>query len=77
MSSLLYQLLGGYALWLGWMGQVTICPTLFGGCGPLWPFADHGAAMVAVRLPVQGVVTHLCCDPEEVILPLRGGFMVV
>jgi hypothetical protein len=35
MGSLLYWLLGGCALWPGWMGWVTIRPILFGGYGPL------------------------------------------
>jgi hypothetical protein len=73
MGSLLYQLLGGCALWPGWMGRVTICPTLFGGCGPLQPFAGCGCAIVVVHFPVWGVVTRPCCDSEEVILHLRGG----
>jgi hypothetical protein len=77
MGSLLYRLLGGCALWPGWMGRVTIRPTLSGGYGPWQPFADCGCAMAAVRFPVWGAVTHPCCDPEEVILPLRGGFTVV
>jgi hypothetical protein len=29
--------------------------------------------MAVVRFPVRGAVTRPCCDPEEVILPLRGG----
>jgi hypothetical protein len=73
MGSLLYRLLGGCALWPGWMGQVTIRPTLSGGYGPWQPFADRGCAMAVVRFPVRGVVTRPCCDPEEVILPLWGG----
>jgi hypothetical protein len=73
MGSLLYQLLGGYALWPGWRGRVAIHPTLFVGCGPLQPFADRGCATAVVCLPVWGAATHPCCDPEEVILPLRGG----
>jgi hypothetical protein len=73
MGSLLYRLLGGYALWPGWMGRVTIRPTLSGGYGPWQPFADRGCAMAVVRFPVRGAVTRPCCDPEEVILPLRGG----
>jgi hypothetical protein len=73
MGSLLYRLLGGCALWPGWMGRVTIRPTLSGGYGPLQPFADCGCATAVVRFPVRGAVTHPCCDPEEVILPLRGG----
>jgi hypothetical protein len=36
MGSLLYRLLGGCALWPGWMGRVTIRPILSGG---LWPLA--------------------------------------
>jgi hypothetical protein len=43
------------------------------GYGPWQPFADCGCTMVAVRFPVRGAVTHPCCDPEEVILPLWGG----
>jgi hypothetical protein len=73
MGSLLYQLLGGCALWPGWRGQVAIHPTLSGGCGPLQPFADHGCTMAVVCFPVRGAATRPCCDPEEVILPLRGG----
>jgi hypothetical protein len=46
----------------------TVC-----GLWPLQPFADHGCAMAVVCLPVRGAVTCPCCDPEEVILPLRGG----
>jgi hypothetical protein len=42
MGSLLYWLLGGCALWPGWMGRVTICPTLSGGYSPWQPFADCG-----------------------------------
>jgi hypothetical protein len=61
------------ALWPGWRGWVTICPTQFVGCSPLQPFAGCGCAAAVVRLPVWGVATHPCCDPEEVILPLRGG----
>jgi hypothetical protein len=72
MGSLLYQLLGGCALWPGWMGRVTIHPTLSGGYGPLQPFADCGCTTAVVRFPVRGAVTRPCCDPEEVILPLRG-----
>jgi hypothetical protein len=72
MGSLSYQLLGGCALWPGWRGRVAICPTLFVGCSPLQPFADHGCAMAVVCLPVRGAATRPCCDPEEVILPLRG-----
>jgi hypothetical protein len=78
MGSLLYRLLGGCALWPGWMGRVTIHPTLSGGYGPWQPFADCGCAMAVVRFPVRGAVTRPCCNPEEVILPLwRGGFTVV
>jgi hypothetical protein len=73
MGSLLYRLPGGYALWPGWMGRVTIRPTLSGGYGPWQPFAGRGCAMAVVRFPVRGAVTRPCCDPEEVILPLRGG----
>jgi hypothetical protein len=73
MGSLLYQLLGGCALWPGWMGRVAIRSTLFAGCGPLQPFTDRGCAMTVVCLPVRGAATRPCCDPEEVILPLRGG----
>jgi hypothetical protein len=73
MGSLLYQLLGGCALWPGWMGRVAIRPTLFAGCGPLQPFTDRGCAMTVVCLPVRGAATRPCCDPEEVILPLGGG----
>jgi hypothetical protein len=73
MGSLLYQLLGGCALQPGWRGWVTIRPTLFVGCGPLQTSAACGCAMAVVRLPVKGVAICPCCDPEEVILPLRGG----
>jgi hypothetical protein len=72
MGSVLHWLLGGCTLWPGWMGWVTICPTLFGGYGPLQPFADCGCATVVVRFPVWGAVTRPCCDPEEVILPFWG-----
>jgi hypothetical protein len=73
MGSLSYQLLGGCALWPGWRGQVAIRPTLFVGCGPLQPFTNLGCATAVVCLPMWGAATCPCCNPEEVILPLRGG----
>jgi hypothetical protein len=59
---------------LAWPDRVgCIRPIPLGGCGPWCSFADRGCATAVVRLPVRGAVTRPCCDPEEVILPLRGG----
>jgi hypothetical protein len=59
---------------LAWLDGAGCHPsTLFAGCGPLQPFTDRGCAMTVVCLPVRGAATRPCCDPEEVILPLRGG----
>jgi hypothetical protein len=59
---------------LAWPDRAgCICPVPLVGCGPLCSFADRGCAMAVVRLPVWGAATCSCCNPEEVILPLRGG----
>ena len=73
MGSMLHRLLGGWAPRPGETGRVTIRPTPFAGCGPLRCFTDRSCAAAVVRSPVRGVATRPWCDPEEVILPLRGG----